>query len=186
MFSLLKAFAILIWVSQADRAGGQIFKREVQQNGENCSLEANVTCTLQGSPEKSCHEIRAIQVNDCEKVNNELGFYIVEYTFTYTNNNEEGDMIRLLYGTNQRGKERTIATAQGEAVTEINDLFLSAGESVSITVQRYIEHCNFDVTNYEAFIQMKGRLVGETKCPENRCFAMDSYKARVLRVIVDR
>ena len=56
---------------------------------------------------------------------------------------------------------------------------------MSITVQRYIEHCNFEMTDYEAFIQMRGRIKGKPRGPENRCFAKDSYKENVKRYHVD-
>ena len=185
MLSFFKAFAVFssICVSQADCAGTSS-THEVPQNGNNCSLEASISCTLHGSHHMSCNEIEPFDVTDCGKINNELGFFIVEYTFTYSNNNDEGDAIKLRSGTNKNGRNRTFATAQGEVV-ELNHLKISAGESVSITVQQYIEHCNFEMTDYEAFIQMKGRLIGKPRGPENRCFAEDSYKEKIIRYIVD-
>ena len=112
MLSFLKALALFIFVSQADCAGSNY---EVSQNGNNCSLEAHISCTLHDS-DMSCDDIEPFDVTDCSESNNELGYFIVEYTFTYSNNNDEGDVIKIRSGTNKKGRRPTFATAQGEMV----------------------------------------------------------------------
>jgi hypothetical protein len=156
-------------------------RRLKKKQGKNCSLEASITCKLQGS-ETPCEMIEPFDVAQCND-NDGVDSYAVEYTVSYSNSNEDNG-IRFKT-TNKAGKELTFAKANGKPINIKRGRENRAGQSESFQVQRRIDRCNFDMLSYQASIRLEGYLVGKPKTKQNRCFARDFYKEPIVRLVID-
>ena len=179
---------VFVWASsvQADVTSQVKPGRQLNEdkNGKNCSLQASITCKMVNDDIAiDCASITA-NVNDCSKSLDV--HYLVEYTFTYSNNNRAGNKIKFY--------DSTHASEHGEPADIGTGIKLKAGESKSFTVQRHIDACDFDLKEYSASIEMRGKITqsknskkskDESKKEQNRCYAQASYSARIIRKHVD-
>ena len=170
---------VFVWASsvQADVTSQVEPGRQLNEdkNGKNCSLQASITCKMVNDDIAiDCASITA-NVNDCSKSLDV--HYLVEYTFTYSNSNRAGNKIKFY--------DSTYASEHGEPVNIGTGIKLKAGESKSFTVQRHIDACDFDLKEYSASIEMRGKITQSKNSKKNRCYAQASYSARIIRKHVD-